>query len=123
MRVRVSWPRSPNSSLEHEFDNVLLAEDGCRRFDPREEKQATFMSGELLIPQAAANGAAFDGKTNEQVAIAFGVSEQFARMQLSGPRKMANERLRSRQLAVVGADGSSPIAPLDSDVGRVSWLA
>lgn len=85
--------------LEHEFDDVLLTEDGCRRFDPAKEKQATFMSGELLIPQAAANRAAFDGKTNEQVAIAFGVSEQFAQMQMSGPRKMA-ERALAKQATI-----------------------
>src|SRR5690348_7985121 len=33
--------------LEHEFDAVLLTDDGCRRFDKQKEKEATFLSGEL----------------------------------------------------------------------------
>lgn len=79
--------------LEHAFDHVLLTEDGCRRFDPVKEKQATFIAGELLIPTLAANRAAFDQKTNQQVAAVYGVSEQFAQMRMSGPRVMAQRAL------------------------------
>jgi hypothetical protein len=79
--------------LEHEFDTVLLTEDGCRRYDKEKEKQATFLSGELLIPWKAAQRAAFDDKTNEQVALAFDVSTQFAQMRMSGARVYARNAL------------------------------
>lgn len=79
--------------LEHEFTEVLLTEDGCRRFEPTREKEATFLAGELLIPTRAAKRAAFDGKTNTQVAEAFGVSEQFAQMRMAGARVMAQRAL------------------------------
>jgi Zn-dependent peptidase ImmA (M78 family) len=79
--------------LEHDFDDVLLTETGCRRFDAEKERQARFLSGELLIPWPAATRAAFDGKTNLEVARAFGVSEQFAQMQMAGPRVLAQRAL------------------------------
>ncbi len=79
--------------LEHEFDSVLLTEDGCRRYDREKEKQATFLSGELLIPWKAATRAAFDDKTNEEVALEFGVSTQFAQMRMSGARVLARNAL------------------------------
>jgi IrrE N-terminal-like domain len=79
--------------LEHDFDDVLLIEDGCRRFDAEKERQARFLSGELLIPWPAAIRAAFDAKTNLEVARAFGVSEQFAQMQMAGPRVLAQRAL------------------------------
>jgi hypothetical protein len=79
--------------LEHEFDDVLLTEDGCRRFDAGKERQARFISGELLIPLPAATRAAFDGKTNQEVARAFGVSTQFAQMCMAGPRILAQRAL------------------------------
>lgn len=79
--------------LEHEFTEMLLTEDGCRRFDPAREKEATFLAGVLLLPDAAAKRAAFDGKTNDQIAAAYGVSEQFAQMRMSGARVMAQRAL------------------------------
>lgn len=79
--------------LEHEFAEMLLTDDGCRRFDPAREKEATFLSGQLLIPDAAAKRAAFDEKNNAQVAAAYGVSEQFAQMRMSGARVMAQRAL------------------------------
>ena len=75
--------------LEHPFDNVVLGEDHKRQFDPQQEKQATFMAGELLIPLAAAARMAFDGWDNAQVAKAYEVSEQFAQMQMRGQRVRA----------------------------------
>lgn len=87
--------------LEHGFDDVLLADDGCRRFNAEKEGQARFLSGELLIPLPAAKRAAFDGKTNKEVALAFGVSEQFAQMQMAGPRVLA-QRAQARQSAGSG---------------------
>jgi hypothetical protein len=79
--------------LEHDFDDVLLTEDGCRRFDADKERQARFLSGELLIPLPAAIRAAFDGRTNQEVARAFGVSAQFAQMCMAGPRVVARRAL------------------------------
>jgi Zn-dependent peptidase ImmA (M78 family) len=75
--------------LEHPFDNVILGEDHKRQFDEQQEKQATFMAGELLIPLAAAERMAFGGWDNARVAAAYGVSEQFAQMQMKGQRVRA----------------------------------
>ncbi|WP_410580165.1 ImmA/IrrE family metallo-endopeptidase [Amycolatopsis sp. lyj-108] len=79
--------------LEHSFDSILLTDDGCRRFDKEKEKQAKFMSAELLLPWKAAMRAAFDEKTNEQIASAFGVSTQFVQMRMSGARVRASNAL------------------------------
>jgi IrrE N-terminal-like domain len=75
--------------LEHPFDDVILGEDHKRQFNEQQEKQATFMAGELLIPLAAAERMAFDGWDNARVAAAYGVSEQFAQMQMKGQRVRA----------------------------------
>ena len=85
--------------LEHEFAEMLLTEDGCRRFDPARENEAKFLSGQLLIPDAAAKRAAFDGKSNAQIATAYGVSEQFAQMRMSGTRVMAQRALAKQARA------------------------
>ncbi|TQM84506.1 uncharacterized protein DUF955 [Saccharothrix saharensis] len=79
--------------LEHVFDELLITDDGCRRFDPTQEKEAKFISAELLIPGKAALRAAFAEKTNAQVAGEFGVSEQFAQMCMAGPRIVARRAL------------------------------
>ncbi|WP_205064308.1 ImmA/IrrE family metallo-endopeptidase [Streptomyces sp. OspMP-M43] len=75
--------------LEHPFDNVIFGEDHKRQFNEGQEKQATFMAGELLIPLAAAERMAFDGWDNARVAAAYGVSERFAQMQMKGQRVRA----------------------------------
>ncbi|MFG1827169.1 ImmA/IrrE family metallo-endopeptidase [Microbispora bryophytorum] len=75
--------------LDHPFDNVILGEDHKRQFNEQQEKQATFMAGELLIPLAAVERMAFDGWDNARVAAAYGVSEQFAQMQMKGQRVRA----------------------------------
>lgn len=75
--------------LEHAFDASFVGATHERVFDKTKEKQATFMAGELLVPDAAARKAAFAGWTNLQVALAFGVSEQFAQMQMKGARVIA----------------------------------
>lgn len=76
--------------LEHPFNSVILGEDHKRQFNEQQEKQATFMAGELLIPLAAAERMAFDGWDNARVAAAYGVSEQFAQMQMKGQRVRAH---------------------------------
>lgn len=75
--------------LEHPFDDVIFGEDHKRQFNEQQEKQATFMAGELLIPLAAAERMAFGGWDNARVAAAYGVSEQFAQMQMKGQRVRA----------------------------------
>ena len=81
--------------LEHEFDSVLLTEEKkCRQFDATKEKEAKFLSGELLLPRRAAQKAAFAGKTNEEIAERFGVSTQFAQMQMAGARIFAQRALQ-----------------------------
>jgi hypothetical protein len=86
--------------LEHPFDNVILGEDHKRQFDDQQEKQATFMAGELLIPLAAAERMAFDGWDNARVAAAYGVSEQFAQMQMKGQRVRAQRAAQKYGLPV-----------------------
>lgn len=80
--------------LEHTFDASLAGSNHERAFDATKEKQATFMAGELLVPEAAARKAAFAGWTNATVALKFGVSEQFAQMQMKGARVIAQRSAR-----------------------------
>ena len=75
--------------LEHTFDASLVGENHERLFDKSKEKQAMFMAGELLVPDAAARKAAYAKWSNAQVAFAYGVSEQFAQMQMKGARVIA----------------------------------
>lgn len=80
--------------LEHPFTEVLLDEDHHRQFNTKQENEARFLSGELLIPLKAAERAAFNGWDNARVAATFGVSEQFAQMQLKGQRVRAERAAR-----------------------------
>lgn len=82
--------------LEHDFDDLLLTDEGCRRYDPAKERQATELAGELLIPTKAAINAAFANKTNAQVASHFEVSIPFAQMRMAGARKIAERAIRKR---------------------------
>ena len=75
--------------LEHPFDAALVGENHERLFDKSKEKQANFMAGELLVPEAVARKAAYAKWNNAQVAFAYGVSEQFAQMQMKGARVIA----------------------------------
>ena len=79
--------------LEHPFAAVILGDSHADSFASSYEKQAKFMAGELLIPQTAARRAAFAEWTNEQVSVQFGVSAQFAQMQMSGAREYAKNAL------------------------------
>ena len=76
--------------LEHRFDASLLGENHERLFDKAKEKEATFLAGELLVPDAAARKAAYAEWNNAQVAFAYGVSPQFAQMQMKGARVIAD---------------------------------
>jgi IrrE N-terminal-like domain len=82
--------------LEHPFSEMILTGDGCRRFDAKLEDHATYLSGQLLVPEEAARRAAFDGWTNEQVADRFQVSTQFAQMRMKGVRVFAQRALKKQ---------------------------
>lgn len=75
--------------LEHDFDAALIGANHERLFDKVKEAQANFIAGELLVPDAGARRAAYANWTNAQVALAYGVSEQFAQMQMRGARVIA----------------------------------
>lgn len=75
--------------LEHEFAGVILGEDHSRQFDATQEKQASFLAGELLVPFQAVEQMAFRGWGNAEVAATFHVSERFAQMQMKGQRVRA----------------------------------
>jgi Zn-dependent peptidase ImmA (M78 family) len=94
--------------LEHDFDHVLLADNGCRRFDGKMEKEADYLAGELLIPKAAAKRAAFAGWNNEQVAHHFGVSTQLAQKRMYGVRVYANRAI-AKQSRLRGGDVSDSV--------------
>ena len=85
--------------LEHEPDRILFTADGRACKDPASaavEKEATELSGELLLPQAAARRAAVRNLTDEQVADDFDVSVEFARwrMGVTGARLIAERAAR-----------------------------
>lgn len=83
--------------LEHHFSNsALLDSSGCRTSDPEQEEEATELSGELLVPFSAALVMARKGHDDETVALAMGVSVEFARwrMNASGARKIASRGRR-----------------------------
>lgn len=52
--------------LEHEFTQVLLGEDHSKLFNSQVERQALFMSGELLVPAAACKKLAFRNWDNSR---------------------------------------------------------
>jgi hypothetical protein len=76
--------------LEHPFENTIVTADGCRCLDKDKEDEATWLAGELLIPYAAAERAAWADLTDEAVAGSYDVSARLAamRMNFSGARKI-----------------------------------
>ncbi len=82
--------------LEHEFSAANLAEDHTRAYSESKEKEALFLSGELLVPAAACKKLAFKDADNDAVAARFGVSTQFAQMRMRGVRVYA-DRARNKQ--------------------------
>lgn len=77
--------------LEHPFGLTLTDENGCREGVAEIEREATELSGELLIPTDAARAAALKGWSDQSVARHFQVSVPLARwrMNASGARKIA----------------------------------
>lgn len=77
--------------LEHDFIATILGPDGCRGGDKAIEEEASWFSGELLIPASAAVSMAKRGYTDDQVARKHQVSLEMARwrMNASGARRIA----------------------------------
>lgn len=70
-------------ALEHEFAVRLTDERGCRVGNPHQEDEAAELGGELLLPFEAAKRLAWRGATDDEAAIRFGVSVEFARWRLN----------------------------------------
>ena len=102
-----------NPGLEHEFSDVLLTDDGCRKVDSKNEKDANFLAGELLIPCQAALKAAFAEKTNEEMAAIYrGASSQLA----SSSR--GSSALPDRKPRIRGPIGTGHTQPLQTPPAR-----
>jgi hypothetical protein len=87
--------------LEHEFDRILFTNGkrGCANPTSKMmEDQAAELSGELLLPAAAARRAAAFRQTDVQVADQFDVSPEFARwrMNVTGARVIASRAASKR---------------------------
>jgi Zn-dependent peptidase ImmA (M78 family) len=83
---------------EHPFTQAVLTVDGCRAVDPAFEQEANWLAGELLIPFKAAMSWAKRGASDNEVALHYGVSLQYAamRMNTSGARKIASRSAARR---------------------------
>lgn len=79
---------------EHMFGASLVNERGCRLADQVQEEEAAEIAGELLVPFEAAKVLARRRAANEEVALQFGVSVDFARwrMNATGARLIARRR-------------------------------
>lgn len=85
--------------LEHVFPEGVLSSDHNNLYSKTVEKQALFMSGELLAPNAACNKLAFRGADNATVAATFNISTQMAQMQMKGPRTYAQHAVAKQARA------------------------
>lgn len=104
------------SNLCHELAHVILGhdsegpvgDDGTRNWDHRQEDEADWMGGCLLIPAQAAEASARRGEDDAMVASRFGVSLSMAtmRMNTTGARRIAERAHRRRSVTL-----SSSIAP------------
>lgn len=82
--------------LEHPFPTSLLTEDHDRAFSPKTEKEALFLSGELLVPEQACRKLAFKGADNAAVSEQFRISAQMAQMRMKGARVYASHALKKQ---------------------------
>jgi Zn-dependent peptidase ImmA (M78 family) len=84
------------NSLCHELSHIVLDHEaeapvnagGGRAWNGLQEREADWLAGCLLIPNDAAHAAARAGRSDEEVASAFGVSRPLAtwRMRMTGAR-------------------------------------
>lgn len=85
--------------LEHAFPEGVLSSDHDLLYSKTLEKQALFMSGELLAPAVACKKLAFRDADNAAVADLFNISTQMAQMQMKGPRAYAKHALAKQARA------------------------
>lgn len=85
--------------LEHAFPEGVLGSDHDQLYSKTLEKQALFMSGELLAPNEACKKLAFKDADNATVADRFNISTQMAQMQMKGPRSYAKHALAKQARA------------------------
>jgi Zn-dependent peptidase ImmA (M78 family) len=91
------------SSVCHELSHIVLDHEaeaplsvgGGRAWNGRQESEADWLAGCLLIPSAAAHAAARAGRTDEEVAAMFGVSRALATWRL----RLTGARIRAKRLA------------------------
>ena len=91
------------SSLCHELSHIVLDHEaeapltkgGGRAWNGTQEKEADWLAGCLLIPNDAAHLAARAGRTDEEVAVKFGVSRALATWRM----RMTGARIRAQRLA------------------------
>jgi Zn-dependent peptidase ImmA (M78 family) len=79
--------------LEHAFPRDVLSSDHDQLYSKTLEKQALYMSAELLAPTEACRKLAFRDADNATVASQFNISVQMAQMQMKGPRTYARYAL------------------------------
>jgi len=94
------------STLGHELSHVVLEHepegapvDGRRDWDSRQEEEATWLAGCLLIPRDAALGAARQGLTDAAVSARFGTSLALAKMRMNGTgaRQQVDNEISARR--------------------------
>lgn len=85
--------------LERAFPEGVLSSDHDKLYSKTVEKQALFMSGKLLAPNAACNKLAFRDAGNAEVAARFNIRTQMAQMQMKGSRSYARHALAKQPLS------------------------
>ena len=96
----------PNSDLAHELAHGLLMHEprraivnGCRDYPKKDEEEAAWLSGCLLVPREAALLVAMAGTPMGIAAIEYGVSTQMMtyRVNSTGARRQAEASRRRRR--------------------------
>ena len=88
--------------LDHEPSKIMLLHDGSlvmRTFDQRQEDEANWLSGCLLLPRVALLRVVRERKHSEEIAAEFGVSEVLVnyRVRITGVAAQAKSASRSRR--------------------------
>jgi Zn-dependent peptidase ImmA (M78 family) len=82
--------------LEHESETPVSRDVG-RAWNGPQEREADWLAGCLLIPQDAAHAAARAERTDDEVAVAFGVSKALASWRM----RMTGARIRAQRLGQI----------------------
>ena len=86
---------------DHEPSQIILSATGefaMRSFDPKQEDEANWLSGALLLPRDALMQCREAGKTSEQIAHQYGVSTALTncRLRVTGIEQQFSRRKRLR---------------------------